>query len=174
MQNPQVRCTEQLELAYVQMQAEGTAITISGLARRAGVHSRTAQRFLDVCHPEQTLRHTSKHSSGIQIRLEHAYASLQTQGKTMSERALARDAGVSRKAAKHFLHPQPPVDKGRSCTERLEDASVLLQAEGKPITASSLARVAQVHWSTATRFLQQRQPVFHQREAPPEQEVYYV
>jgi RNA polymerase sigma factor (sigma-70 family) len=174
VQNPQVRCTEQLEQTYAQIQAEGTTMTISGLARRAGVHSRTAQRFLDARHPEQALRHTSKHSSEIQIRLEQVYASLQTQGKAITERALAQHAGVSRTTAKHFLHPQPPVDTARSCTQRLEDASVQLQTERKTITASSLARVAQVHWSTATRFLQQRQAGFHEQASPPAREVCYV
>ncbi len=174
MQDPQVRCAEQLEQAYAQMQAEGTAITISALARRAGVHSRTAQRFLEARQPEQASRHMSKRDPEIQTRLEQAYASLQTQGKTITERALARQARVCRKRAKHFLHPQPPVDKKRSCAERLEDAYTQLQTERKNITASSLSRVAQVHWSTATRFLQKRQAVFHEQESQPAWEVCYV
>ncbi len=174
VQNPQTRCTEQLEQAYAQMQAEGTPITNSVLAHRTGVHFRTAQRFLNAYHPEQTSQRTSKHNPELQARLEHASAALQAQGKAITERALAQHAGVSRTTAKHFLHPQPPVDQGRSCTERVEDAYAQVQAEGKTITASSLARVAQVHWSTATRFLQQRQVVLREQASQPEQEVCYV
>jgi RNA polymerase sigma factor (sigma-70 family) len=174
VQNPQARCAEQLERAYAQMQAEGAAITSSALARRAGVHPYTAQRFLEARQPERASRRTSKYDPERQTLLEQAYASLQTQGKAITERVLARHAGVCRNSAKHFLYPHSPVDKGRSRPERLEDAYTQLQTERKNITASSLARVAQVHWSTATRFLQKRQPVPHEQESQPEREVCYV
>jgi RNA polymerase sigma factor (sigma-70 family) len=174
VQDPQTRCAAQLERACAQMQGEGTAITISVLARRAGVHPRTAQRFLEARQPERALQRTGKGDPERQARLEQAYASLQTQGQAITERALARHAGVCRKRAKHFLHPQPPVDTGQSCAERLEDAYTQLQTERKNITASSLSRVAQVHWSTATRFLRERQAVSHEQESKPAREVCYV
>jgi hypothetical protein len=59
-QDPQARCAERLEQAHAQMQAEGTPITITTLAHRAGVHYRTAQRFFEVHQPEQALWRTGR------------------------------------------------------------------------------------------------------------------
>jgi RNA polymerase sigma factor (sigma-70 family) len=109
-QNPHARCVEHLERAYVALQEEGVPLTVNLLARRAGVHYHTARAF--VAHRQPTGVSPVRQATGprrnpeIQAPLEQAYAHMQAEGKAISERGLARQAGVSRSSARRFLKQQ--------------------------------------------------------------------
>lgn len=110
-QNPHARCTEQLERACASLQEEGVPLTVTLLARRAGVHYNTARTFVQERHlhcyqPTYTpaRQATGRRSSPeVQAFLEQAYAQMQAEGKALSERGLAQQAGVSRQSARRFL-----------------------------------------------------------------------
>jgi len=118
---------------------------VAHLARLAQVSEPTARRFLRA-QPEAYTRHDD-----FSARLQSASEQLQREGQPLSERALARLAGVSRKSAHRFLHPPQPREQPREA--RLQAAFARLQMEDQPLTASALARLAQVRWQTAVRFL---------------------
>jgi lambda repressor-like predicted transcriptional regulator len=109
-QNPHARCIEQLERAYAALQEEGVSLTVNLLARRAGVHYHTARAF--VAHRHPTCASPTRQATGprrnpeIQAPLEQAYAHMQAESKVISERGLARQAGVSRSSARRFLRQQ--------------------------------------------------------------------
>ncbi len=109
-QNPHARCVEQLERAYAALQEEGVPLTVNLLARRAGVHYHTARTFVE--HRQPTSVSPVRQATGprrnleIQVPLEQAYAQMQAEGKAISERGLARQAGVSRSSARRFLKQQ--------------------------------------------------------------------
>jgi|GEM_PF-1227908 len=121
-QNPHARCVEQLERAYAALQEEGVSLTVNLLARRAGVHYHTARAFVAQRQPNiaPPVRQATglRRNPEIQAPLEQAYAHMQAEDKTISERGLARQAGVSRSSARRFLKQQESPSQDVVVAER--------------------------------------------------------
>jgi len=121
-QNPHARCVEQLECAYAALQEEGVPLTVNLFARRAGVHYHTARAFVAQRQPNfaPPVRQATglRRNPEIQAPLEQAYAHMQAEGKTISERGLARQAGVSRSSARRFLKQQESPSQDVVSAER--------------------------------------------------------
>jgi RNA polymerase sigma factor (sigma-70 family) len=121
-QNPHARCVEHLERAYAALQEEGVPLTVNLLARRAGVHYHTARAFVAQRQPTDVspVRQATgpRRNPEIQAPLEQAYAHMQAEGKAISERGLARRAGVSRSSARRFLKQQASPSQDVVVAER--------------------------------------------------------
>lgn len=97
---------QRLEQVYREMQETGQHITVSELARQAGTYRQMARKFLR--EREGTQRPTAQertHWEAFQ-RLERAYRELPTQGQTITIKALAQRAEVSRPTAEKYLKEQ--------------------------------------------------------------------
>jgi RNA polymerase sigma factor (sigma-70 family) len=100
---------EHLERTFVQMQQRGEHITQRTLAQVADVHENVVRRFLQ----QRGYHALHLHQQATTERLEHAFAAMQEQGRSISIPGLKDAAGVSQYAAARFLKEKRPRPRSR-------------------------------------------------------------
>jgi len=148
--------------ALTAMQERGEEVTGAALSQCAGISPRVALRFLH--QRGYTPQRSEQETTDL---LERTFTRMQERGELITQRTLARAAGVGTHPAQQFLQDRGynvRLREEQERTERLEQAFTSLQGQGVPITQQRLQDAAAVSYGVTRRFLEQKRHQAHSQE----------